>query len=456
MKERRGGSNSLFSHGAACTLFAFTLMAPPAVLADGGAPLQHSDPVTQLLLSLSILLLGAKLFGSLAVRCHQPAVLGELFFGVLLGNLSAVGLVNLEFLRPGGPAAGAAAEQLEMLGRIGVILLLFEVGLDSSVAQMRRVGSSALLVAVLGVVTPFALGWFVTRWLAPDSPWPMPLFIGATLCATSVGITARVLKDLGKSSQTESQIILGAAVIDDVLGLVVLAVVQGIIVSGTTDMSSISLIVGKAVAFLIVTLWAGRAFSPFFFRIALNLRVHGMLGVSAMCFCFLLAWAADAMGLAPIVGAFAAGLLLDESHYAAHLPEDERRLEEWVLPLTTILVPIFFVMMGLHVDLRALGDRSVVTFLAGILLAAILGKQVCGLGVLGRGADRLSVGIGMIPRGEVGLIFAAIGEKLVFEGRPVVGAREYTAIVLMVMITTMITPPLLAWSLGRRKFPGSS
>lgn len=418
----------------------------------------HTDPVTPVLLGISIILLAAKVGGDLMVRIRQPAVLGELLVGVLLGNLVLFGFDGLEFLRPPGPhgdsgspesGPNATATVLDMLARIGVILLLFEVGLESNLRDMRKVGLSSLLVALLGVVVPMALGWGVSRWLLSDESWHVHLFIGATLCATSVGITARVLKDLGKTDTAESKIILGAAVIDDVLGLIVLAVVHAIIVQGSASPIEVVVIVGKAVGFLVGAVVFGELLSPRLFRMAALLRVHGMLVITGLVFCFGMSWVANLMGLAPIVGAFAAGLILDESHYERLRATDERSLEDWVLPIATLLVPIFFVMMGFQVDLRSFLNISVLLLAAGITVAAVIGKQACSLGVVGRGVDRLSVGIGMIPRGEVGLIFAAIGQALISDGVPVINPSVYTAIVVMVMVTTLVTPPLLSWSLAR-------
>jgi Kef-type K+ transport system membrane component KefB len=433
--------------------------APPGAAAaetDAG----HADPVTPVLLGISIILFAAKVGGDLMVRIGQPAVLGELLVGVVLGNASLVGFDWLEYLRPPSPNSAAehtaavdspAAVTLDMLARIGVILLLFEVGLDSNIHEMRRVGLASCLVAVVGVVVPMGLGWLVSRWLLPDKSWHVHLFIGATLCATSVGITARVLKDLGKTDLVESKIILGAAVIDDVLGLVVLAVVQAIILQGPPSAGDVLLIVAKAVGFLVVAVAVGIWLSPRLFYVAAQLRVHGMLVTTALLFCFLLAWCASWMGLAPIVGAFAAGLILDEDHYLPLQGRDERSLEDLILPIATLLVPIFFVMMGFQVNLRAFLDPTVLLLAAGITVAAVVGKQACSIGVVGRGLDRFSVGIGMIPRGEVGLIFAAIGQGLRDAGKPVIDPSVYAAIVVMVMVTTLITPPLLSWSLRRRQ-----
>lgn len=412
----------------------------------------HLDPVTPLLLGISVILLAAKVGGDLVVRIQQPAVLGELLVGVVLGNLILLGYDGVEFLRPNDLHAedsSLVATTVDMLARIGVILLLFEVGLESNVREMLRVGWSSLFVALLGVVAPLMLGWLTGRWLLPQETWHVHLFLGATLCATSVGITARVLKDLGKSQSSVAKIVLGAAVIDDVLGLVVLAIVQAIIVQGSAGWADVSWLAGKAFGFLIVALIVGDWLSPWLFRIAAVLRVRGMLMVTGLVICFGLSWGASLIGLAPIVGAFAAGLILDEKHYASLHRTDERSMEDWVLPITTLLVPIFFVMMGFQVDLRTFRDSNVLWLAAGLTVAAILSKQVCSLGVVGNGIDRVSVGIGMIPRGEVGLIFAAIGQGLVSNGQPVISNAIYSAIVVMVMVTTLVTPPLLSWSLRR-------
>lgn len=415
----------------------------------------HHDPVTPLLLGMSVILLAAKFGGDIAMRLKQPAVLGELLVGVLLGNLVLAGFEGLEFLRPpsthdAGGATTMAALTLDMLARVGVILLLFEVGLESNLSDLRRVGPSALLVATIGVVVPMALGWLVGRVLLPDRSWHVHMFLGATLCATSIGISARVFKDLGKMHLPEAQIVLGAAVIDDVLGLIVLAVVQAVIVTGAADPLSVAWIVGKAVGFLVGALVLGEWLAPRLFGLASKLRGHGLLLVTGLVFCFGLSWAASLAGLAPIVGAFAAGLILDERHYGALRTGDQRSLDDWVLPITALLVPIFFVEMGFQVDLRSLMNPSALGLALGITIAAILGKQACGLGVLDRGLDRLSVGIGMIPRGEVGLIFAAIGQGLVSNGVSVIDEQVYAAIVIMIIVTTLSTPPLLSWSLARR------
>jgi Kef-type K+ transport system membrane component KefB len=418
------------------------LIATPMASADAGPA--HGDPVAPILLMLAVILLAAKLAGDLAARVGQPAVLGELLVGVLLGNLSLVGLTIFEGWRT-DPA-------VDLLSRLGVVILLFEVGLESTVPQMMKLGLPAFVVASLGVAAPMLLGFVVGALLLPDQNVLVHLFLGATLCATSVGITARVFQDLGRSQSLEARLILGAAVIDDVFGLIILAVMVGM-VSGPGSAGSgpagIAIIVLKAGGFLLLSLLLGRYLSPRLFRFASRLRAHNVLLATALAFCFLLAWLANFIGLHPIVGAFAAGLILEEVHYKDLVDREARTLEHLVHPISGLLVPVFFVVMGLRTDLRAFAQPGVLGLAVALTVAAIAGKQICALGVLGSGADRLTVGLGMIPRGEVGLIFANIGLGLQMGGRPLLDAATFSAVVVMVIVTTVATPPLLKWSLGR-------
>ncbi|MFQ5731858.1 MAG: cation:proton antiporter [Planctomycetaceae bacterium] len=429
----------------------------------------HGDPIAPVLLGVVVIILTARIGGHFFEKIGQPGVLGELLVGVLIGNLTLVGIDAFEFLKVDYTHHKSidlldyrhlSGVTIDHLARLGVILLLFEVGLETSIGQMRRVGSSALLVATIGVLIPIVLGWGCGAVLLPDSHWAVHMFLGAALCATSVGITARVLQDLGKSRTKESQIVLGAAVLDDVMGLVVLAFAAGIIDSLNAASSggesqftvwTVAIILAKALGFLLIALVLGRFISRPLFKVASFLRGKGLLIVSSLAFCFLFSWAADAAGLATIVGAFAAGLILEDAHYRELVESrGEHHLPELLKPLTNILVPIFFVVMGIHVDLRSLFDPSVLVLAAALTVAAIVGKQACSLGVLQTGVDRLSVGIAMIPRGEVGLIFAAIGLQLHIGKERVVDDSTYSALVVMVIATTLVTPPLLKWSMERR------
>ena len=318
---------------------------------------------------------------------------------------------------------------------------------------MLSVGWSSLLVAVLGVIAPFFLGWGVSAWLLPHEETLAHVFIGATLSATSVGITARVLSDLGKLGARESKIVLGAAVIDDVLGLVILSVVSGVIgaanTGGTLRGMDAGIIVVKAVVFLVGAILIGGWLSRRVFRLAGFLRVQGMLLALALAICFLLAYLADRIGLATIVGAFAAGLILDGVQFRDLGEKTKHSIEELIDPIAGFLVPVFFVLMGVRVDLASFAQGPVLGFAALLTLAAILGKMVCAAGVVERGIDRLSVAAGMVPRGEVGLIFAGIGAQLLLHGRPVISPALFAAVVVMVIVTTLVTPPALKITLAR-------
>jgi len=442
------GTRTLRRAAAAALLFAVLVaMLTPASTQAAAAVDGHADPIAPVALALAVILMSAKLGGDLAVRLGQPAVLGELVIGVVLGNLGLLGFHGFE-------AWSADGSTIDMLARIGVLILLFEVGLESTVAQMMKVGVSSLLVAVVGVAAPFALGWAVGAWLLPQHTVYVHAFLGATLTATSVGITARVLKDLNRSKSPEARVILGAAVIDDVLGLVILAAVAGVIAAadaGTTiSQGAIAWILGKAALFLLGALTLGLFLSKRLFRFASKLRSLGVLLATGLSFCFVLAYLSSEIGLAPIVGAFAAGLILEDLHYRDFVDRGEHSLEELTHTISQFLVPIFFVLMGMRTDLSSFGEPGVLALAAVLTVAAIAGKQVCGLGVVGRGFDRLAIGIGMVPRGEVGLIFADIGSKLAVQGEKIIDQATFSAVVIMVIVTTMVTPPALKWSLGRK------
>jgi len=432
----------------------------PLLLADpvGAAP-ESASPVAsdahgidpRVLIGLAVMLIVAKLGSELFERIGQPAVLGELIGGIILGNLVLFGFAGAEPLKTDGIIAA--------LAQIGVILLLFEVGLESNIGEMLEVGWSSLFVAMAGVVAPFFLGWGVSAYFLPDESRLVHVFIGSVLCATSVGITARVLKDLGRLSLRESRIILGAAVIDDVIGLLILAVVIGAVSAtsggGTLSFAYIFWLAAKTAAFFVSAFAIGQYAVPHIFQGAGRFRSRGVLLVLSISFCFWLSWLATKVDLATIVGAFAAGLVLDEAHFKLFKERGEHDLQELLEPVTTFLVPIFFVLMGMKVDLRVFAQPQLLGYAAALTLAAIIGKQICSLAVAERGLNRLAIGLGMIPRGEVGLIIAGIGATLMLPNaagvvEPVVGPSTFGAVVIMVIITTLVTPPLLKWSLGRK------
>lgn len=413
---------------------------------DGGS---HGGPVLSTLLELIVILLAAKLGGDIFERFKSPAVLGELVFGMLLGNLHLLGFDYFEPFK--------TQQTLEILSEIGVIILLFEVGLESTVSEMMKVGVASFMVACFGVIAPFFLGWGVAILFLPEASIYVHLFIGATLTATSVGITARVLKDIGKINTREAKIILGAAVIDDILGLVILAVVSGIITAvasgagdGGVSSGQILWIIAKAVLFILGAVVVGQYLLPHFFKFGFVLKGKGVFLTFALLVCFGMSYVAGEVGLAPIVGAFAAGLVLDEVHFKDFKQRGEHHIEELIHPIAVFLVPIFFVRMGMLVDLATFGRVEILGFAAVLTIAAIVGKQACALAIFDKTTNRLAIGLGMIPRGEVGLIFAGIGAKLMLDGAPVVSSETYSAVVIMVIVTTLVTPPLLVWSLMRK------
>jgi Kef-type K+ transport system membrane component KefB len=374
----------------------------------------------ELLFGLAIVWLAAKLAGEGMERLGQTAVLGELLAGVLIGS-GALGLVR-------------ESEILRALAEIGVIILLFEIGLDSDVGELLRAGVQSTVVALVGIACPFVGGYALALWWGEEPL--VAVFVGATLTATSVGITARVLADLGRLQDAAAKVVLGAAVIDDILGLVILAAVTGIVQTGTVAAGTVIWILAKAFAFLALAIVLGIRFAPTLLAWAGQMRVRGGLIVVALVFCVLLAAVSETIGLATIIGAFAAGLVLAKTERRAHI-------EEALKPVADLFVPVFFVTVGMKVDLAALnpwgpqGGHGLL--LAGLLtVVAVVSKLAAGLAVYTRGPRRWPVGVGMVPRGEVGLIFAGIGLSA-----QVIDDNLYAAIVAMVMFSTFIVPPWL-------------
>jgi Kef-type K+ transport system membrane component KefB len=401
------------------------------------------DDLSSLALALSVIIVAAKLGGDLAGRAGQPAVLGELLAGVLLSNVPGTDVLRTL----------AAVPHLDILAQLGMLLLLFEVGLELSVRDLLDVGISSLLVALFGTIASLALGSAVAAALLPGAPGATHLFIGAAVTATSVGITARVLKDLGASRSREARIILGAAVADDVLALVLLALVTGWL-GGTARGEAfrgwpVFVLVAKAIGFLSVALVLGTRLAPAWFRQAARLKTPGALLAGGLGVCFFLSWAASAIGLAPLVGAFAAGLVLEDVHSDAFVQRGERPLAQLLAPMTSFLVPVFFVVVGLRVNLSSLMTPAALSLSLGLTVAAVAGKVACGLGVVSGGARRLTVAAAMMPRGEVTLVYAALGLTMRLGGASLIDARSYAALVAVVLMTTLLTPPALRWSTRR-------
>ncbi len=405
-------------------------MVAPAPLWAGAAAAEGHD-VAHLLLVLAGMLVGAKLLGDLAERIGQPAVLGELLAGVLLGP-SALGLL------PGG---GFDAEFIRVLGEIGVILLLFEIGLETDLREMFRVGPTSLGVAAVGVVLPFVLGFAYWAY-GPHVPSGggdlhlAAIFIGATLTATSVGITARVLGDLGQLGSKESRIIIGAAVIDDVLGLVILTVVSGLAAGAGLTLLGVAKTFAVAVGFLVAAVMIGRFLAPQLFNVIDRMRVRHVLLVFAIAFALGLSALAAVAGSAMIIGAFAAGLVLSGTNQFD-------TIEERVKPVAGVFTPFFFVSVGGNLDLGLLnpsrpGATTILTIAAVLTLLGIVGKVAAGWAAPWDRFRRLVVGVGMVPRGEVGLIFAEIGRR-----SGVLSNEVFGAVLLTVMATTFVAPPAL-------------
>ncbi|AGY60116.1 cation:proton antiporter [Gloeobacter kilaueensis] len=388
-----------------------------------------ASPLLTTLVALVVVYLASKLGGELAVRLQLPAVLGELIFGVL------VGVSGLRLL-------GSGNEVISVLAELGVILLLFEIGLESDLKELLRVGPLASLVATVGVAMPFLLGTAGLIWLFGVPVLPA-VFAGAALTATSIGITARILGDLGKVNTTEGQVIIGAAILDDILGIIILAVVLGVTRDGAVSPLGLAYTTFVATGFLVAAIFLGRLFAPFFVKVVNRLRTRGDLIVSALVFAFTLAYLAQALGSEAILGSFAAGLVLAETEKRDDL---ERRLK----PVADVFVPVFFVNVGATTDLSVLNPFNPQTqqglpITLFLLVAAIVGKVASGYVLRpAKPVNRMAIGFGMIPRGEVGLIFVGQGV-----GVPGLNPALLTAIVIVVIVTTFLAPPLLRYAIAR-------
>ncbi len=420
-------------------------------------------------LGLVIILLAAKL-STVIERFGQPLVLGELIAGILLGNATLLGIHIFEPL--------ATNPSLAFLSKLGVVILLFQVGLETHLKDMQRVGVRALLVACVGVAVPFLLGtWLVGPILLPGLSPNFYLFLGATLTATSVGITARVFKDLGKLQMPEAQIVLGAAVIDDVIGLVILAIVSAIVTAGSVSMETIGLITLKATLFFVGAILIGQMVAPWLGR--LLARVHTGIGMKltlAICFGLVTAYLAQQIGLSPIVGAFASGLVLEPVHFRDFVGptvvsdvqdalrgadaqtttgvlevmnrHTDRHVSDLVEPIGILLVPIFFVLTGMGVKLSSFLDLPILFLALGLTIVAFVGKIVAGAAA--GNVNKWLVGWGMVPRGEVGLIFAGMGMSM-----GVLSTEIFSALVIVIVLSTLLTPPILTVIVKRQTGAGA-
>jgi len=411
--------------------------------------------IAGVLLSLITVFIAAKVGGELCARLNLPSVLGELIGGVVVG-VSALHLIvfpeggvmpesalmNLIQMTAGldpeslGLVFSGESEALTVLAELGVIILLFEIGLESDLKELIRVGPQAAVVAIIGVVAPFVAGTAGLVLFFGVSTIPA-VFAGAALTATSIGITAKVLAEMQQLSSTEGQIIIGAAVLDDVLGIIVLAVVASLAKTGEIEITNVIFLVLGAAAFLIGSIFIGRLLSPLFISLVDNLQTRGQLIISSLVFAFALSYIAAAIQLETILGAFAAGLILAET-------SKRRELEEQITPIADMLVPVFFVTVGARTDISVLNplepaNREGLIIALFLVIVAIVGKTITGYAVFGQpGINRLAVGFGMIPRGEVGLVFAGVGAA-----SGVLSESLDAAIIVMVIVTTFIAPPLL-------------
>jgi Kef-type K+ transport system membrane component KefB len=416
------------------------------------------------LLTLSVIYIASKVGSEIARRLDLPPVLGELVAGVIIG-VSALRLVifpeggfvasdslimsGLQLLNNLSPAAvngifATQSEVISVIAELGVIVLLFEIGLESDLRQLKEVGIQAFVVAFIGVITPFASGTIGLMYFFHVAAIPA-IFAGAALTATSIGITSKVLAEIGQLKSKEGQIIVGAAVIDDVLGIIVLAVVASLAKTGEVDITNVVILLVSAIAFLFGSILLGGFFNKTFVVLVSNLKTRGNIVIPAFIFAFLMAFIGNAIHLEAILGAFAAGLVLDET-------DARNELDELIKPVADLLVPVFFVTVGARADLTVLNpmipeNRSgllIAVFLLGI---AIAGKVVTGWVVFGiPEINRLAIGIGMIPRGEVGLVFAGIGTASGVIDKPL-----QVAIIIMVILTTFLAPPFLRVAFGQTK-----
>lgn len=391
------------------------------------------DPVSRLGLSIALILAVAKVGSDIAVRLGQQPVLGELLAGVVLGSIHHPFFDGLR-----------SDPNIDMLARLGILILLFEVGLESTIRDVMHVGVASARVALLGSIGTLLAGWAAAAIAMPESNTHVHLFVGAAITATSVGISARVMKDAGVGRSREAHTILSAAVLDDVLGLVALALLTATVTHtahGRVTAWTVAWLVFKMVGLLAIGVIAGVKLSPLLFRLTARMRTGGALLATGLSFCFVLAWASNAVGFAPIVGAFVAGLILEDSHSARFVERGEASLLNRMEPISSWLVPISFVLMGMHADFRAMAHPRTLLLVALLTLAAVVGKLACALGAP-RGSNRLAIALGMIPRGEVSLVFATLGLSI-----GLLDAGHYAALVTVVVVTTLLTPAALRGSL---------
>jgi Kef-type K+ transport system membrane component KefB len=386
------------------------------------------------LLWFVLILVAGKVGAEASERLKLPAVLGELIAGIVVG---AGGLGALSHLVPAVASlqVNASNETLSILGQLGAVLLLLEAGLDSDVADLKRLGLTAIWTASAGVLFTLVLCYLLCR--CRGEPSLTSVFLGGAMASTSVGISARTFSDLKMSGSIEAKTVLGAAVADDVMGLVILGVITGMVAVGSVSVRSVALTGFAAVLFLAMSFPMGLWITPHIMRWVSKMQTRASLAVGGLVLCLILSIVAGkAAGLSPIIGAFVTGLILSESDFKAHLQE---RLK----PLADVFIPVFFVLMGAAMPVTSIspfthGGRIAIGLALLLTFAAIVSKVGAGLSIPFGKLNRVVVGCGMVPRGEVTLIFAAYGLK-----NGVIGGNLYSAILIVVLLTTFLTPALL-------------
>ena len=389
------------------------------------------------LLQLLAILVASRIFAELAIRLKAPSVIGELLAGVILGP-SLLGLIE-------------PSQTFRLLAEIGIILLLFEVGLETDVMQLVRAGGKSVMVAIAGFVLPFVLGFALCYW-GFGLALLVSLFVAGTITATSIGITLRVLADLSRQHSHEAQIILGAAVIDDVMGILLLALLYEFSLSGKIDFTE----TGKVLLFVLVFFLLAPAAAKLMSRIIQHVHstsdLPGLIPTSIVSLVLFFAWLAHAIGAPELLGGFAAGLALSRRFFlpfglALHsTPDFNERVEKQMQPIINLFTPIFFVVVGLSLNLKQVDWNSsfVYTFAGGLLLVAVIGKLAGALFLREPMHVRWAIGISMVPRGEVGLIFAELGRI-----NGILVNDVYAATIIVIALTTLLPPFVLKVLYGR-------
>lgn len=438
-----------------------SLFNPAVALASSGAESESSHSAVHfgLVFAMFALVLIAGKIGNFVERFGQPAVIGELLAGIIL---SALGYFGWGFI-----SEVTSNNIIAFVASLGALLLLFSIGLESNIHEMKKVGINAAIVAMIGVITPFALGTYV---LAPifygDASTSAKLFLGAALVATSVGITASVFRSLNMIRTRAAQTVLGAAVIDDVLGLIVLAVVSALATGGSVTLGSVLTIALKSFGFLAGAIIIGsllaKQISKVFSKISSGIA---MKLTFALSFALVFGYLAELFGLEPIIGAFAAGLLLDQVHFGSFADPEivndlkaldfkaqkdrdavlsiirkhrDTHVEELITTLSLVFVPVFFVYTGMQIEFGSLLQPRLYLIAAVISIVAVLSKMLAGIAAKGDTKEKLLVGVSMVPRGEVGLIFAATGRAL-----GVLSDEMFSVIVIVVIVTTFVAPSMI-------------